>query len=146
MSDKRPADKGIAATLAQRFDAPLALAARVLMAVLFLMAGLSNAGDVRGFAETLAADGVPIAVGGLVFWYLILSGAFLIAGVHTRATALTMAGFSLLSGLLAYGDLALPTDMVMLLKNIALTGGYLMISLHGPGQWSVDAWLAKQAA
>lgn len=139
----RPADSGIAVRLAERFDAPLSLAARVLMAVLFLMAGLSNAGDVRGFAVTLAADGVPIVLGGLVFWFLILSGLFVIVGVLTRPTALAMAGFSLLSGLLAYSDLAQPTDMVMLLKNIALTGGYLMLALHGPGRWSIDAWRTK---
>lgn len=136
-------DTGVFATLARRFDAPFALLARVLMAVLFLMAGLSNVGDVRGFTATLAADGVPVVIGGLVFWFLILSGLFLILGVLTSPTALAMAGFSMLSGVLAYSDLAQSTDMVMLLKNIALTGGYLMIALHGPGKWSLDAWRAK---
>lgn len=130
--------------LAQRLDPLLSLLARILMAGLFLMAGLSKIGDVRGFTEELAADGVPIVLGGLVFWFLILSGLLLILGWLTRPVALLQAGFCITSGLLAYADLAQPTDMVMLLKNIALTGGFLFVFLHGPGTISVDARLAKQ--
>ena len=129
--------------LARRLSDPVALLARLLLAVLFLMAGLANVADVRGFAETLAQEGVPVVIGGLVFWFLILSGLFLILGVATRLTALAQAGFCLVSGALAYGDLAQPTDMVMLLKNISLTGGYLMLFLHGPGRFSIDAWRAR---
>lgn len=130
--------------LAARFDAPLTLLARVLMSVLFLMAGLAQIGDVRGFAEGLAQDGVPIVLGGLVFWFLIISGFLMLIGAATRLVALAQAGFCMLSGILAYGDLAQPTDMTMLLKNISLTGGYLVMALHGPGRYSVDAWLAKR--
>ncbi|MDQ2093032.1 DoxX family protein [Rhodalgimonas zhirmunskyi] len=123
-------------------DPYIALFARVLMAVLFLMAGLANVGDVRGFAETLAADGVPVVLGGLVFWFLILSGLLLILGAATRLVALAQAGFCIVSGTLAYGDMSQPTDMVMLLKNIALTGGFLFVFLHGPGRFSIDAMRA----
>lgn len=130
--------------LAVRFDAPLALIARLLLSVLFLMAGLAQIGDVRGFAETLARDGVPMVLGGLVFWFLILSGLLQILGAATRPVALAQSGFCLASGLMAYGDLAEPTDMTMLLKNVSLTGGYLMLALHGPGRYSVDAWLARR--
>jgi putative oxidoreductase len=130
--------------LAARFDAPLTLLARVLMSVLFLMAGLAQIGDVRGFAEGLAQDGVPIVLGGLVFWFLIISGFLMLIGAATRWVALAQAGFCMLSGILAYSDLAQPTDMTMLLKNISLTGGYLVMALHGPGRYSVDAWLAKR--
>ena len=130
--------------LAAKLDAPLTLIARLLMSVLFLMAGLAQIGDVRGFAEGLAQDGVPVVLGGLVFWFLILSGLLLILGAATRPVALAQSGFCFLSGLLAYADLAEPTDMTMLLKNIALTGGYLLLALHGPGRYSVDAWLARK--
>lgn len=126
--------------LAAKLDAPLTLLARVLMSVLFLMAGLAQIGDVRGFAERLAQDGVPVVLGGLVFWFLILSGLMLILGAATRLVALAQSGFCFLSGLLAYGDLAEPTDMTMLLKNVSLTGGFLVLALHGPGRYSIDGW------
>jgi len=129
--------------LLQNLDAPIALLARFMLATLFLMAGLSQVGDVRGFAEDLAADGIPIVLGGLVFWVLILGGLLTLLGWATRLVALTLAGFCFVSGILAYADLAEPTDMLMLLKNIALTGGFLMLALHGPGKWSMDAWIAR---
>jgi putative oxidoreductase len=129
--------------LIARFDAPLSLLARLLMATLFLMAGVAQIGDVRGFAQGLAADGVPIVLGGLVFWVLILGGLLTLLGWATRLVALVLAGFCMLSGVMAYADLAEPTDMLMLLKNIALSGGFLALALHGPGAWSMDAWIAR---
>lgn len=133
-------------TLAARFDAPLALLARILMAILFLMAGMDAIMKVDGFTARLVADGLPAWIYAAVVWYLILSALFLALGFKTRWVALLMAGFSITSGLLDYADFAQPTDMVMLLKNIALTGGYLFAALHGPGRWSIDAAMARYEA
>lgn len=132
--------------LAARYDAPITLLARLLMATLFVMAGMEAALDFMAFGTRLEADGVPFIATGLVFWFLILSGLGLALGLQTRLLGLAMAGFSLTSGLIAYGDLAEPTDMVMLLKNIALTGGYLFVALHGAGAWSLDAARARHKA
>lgn len=125
--------------LLSRFDAPLALLARILLAILFFMAGVDAMARVEGFTARLVADGLPAWLYAAVVWFLILSAFALTLGFKTRWVALAMAGFSLVSGLLDYADFAQPTDMVMLLKNIALTGGYLFAALHGPGRWSVDA-------
>lgn len=130
----------LAERLLKRFDGAIALLARILMSVLFLLAGMAQVGHVKSFTESLAADGIPIVLGGLVFWFLILSGLLLVLGAATRLVALAQAGFCLLSGLMAYADLAEPTDMIMLLKNIALTGGFLFVALHGPGRYSIDHW------
>lgn len=132
--------------LVTRFDAPLALLARILMAVLFLMAGLDAMMNVEGFTSRLVADGLPGWSYAAVVWFLVLSALALALGFKTRWVALAMAGFSFLSGLIDYADFAQPTDMVMLLKNIALTGGYLFAALHGPGRWSIDAAMAAYAA
>ncbi|MFC2967686.1 DoxX family protein [Acidimangrovimonas pyrenivorans] len=125
--------------LLRRLDPVLTLIGRLLMATLFVMAGLDAAMDFSAFSARLTADGLPVHLTGVVFWFLILSGLALAVGLQTRLVALVMAGFSLLSGLIAYADLSQPTDMVMLLKNIALTGGYLFVALHGPGRYSLDA-------
>lgn len=129
--------------LAARFDAPICLFARLLMATLFEMAGMDAAMDFEAFGNRLAADGVPFVASGLVFWFLILSGLGLALGIKTRLLSLVMAGFSMISGLMAYADFAEPTDMVMLLKNIALTGGFLFVALHGAGAWSLDGAITR---
>lgn len=133
-------------TLADRSEPWVALVGRLLMAVLFLMAGMDQIGHFSGFIEKLAADGIPVMLAALVFWFLLLSGLFLALGLLTRPTALAMAGFTLASGIIAYGDLAEPTDMLMLLKNVSLTGGYLVIFAHGAGRLSMDAWIARLSA
>lgn len=129
--------------LLRRFDPPLALIGRLLMAMLFVMAGMDVAMDFAKFSARLEADGLSGYLTGPVFWFLILSGLLMALGAWTRLVALAMAGFTLASGIVDYGEFARATDMVMLLKNIALTGGYLYIALHGPGRWSVDALFGR---
>jgi len=130
--------------IVHRLDAPLALIARLLLATLFVMAGMDAAMDFQAFSARLQADGIPNYLSGFVFWFILLSGLGLALGVQTRLLALAMAGFTFLSGIIAYGDLVQPTDMLLLLKNISLTGGYLFVFLHGPGAWSIDSRLAPR--
>ncbi|MBC7144131.1 MAG: DoxX family protein [Thioclava marina] len=127
----------------QRLDPFLSLLARILMATLFVMAGMDVAMDFAKFSARLEADGLSGYLTGPVFWFLIGTGLLLLVGAWTRLVALAMAGFTLASGIIDYGDFAHATDMVMLLKNIALTGGYLYVALHGPGRWSVDALFGR---
>jgi putative oxidoreductase len=132
--------------LAARFDAPLALLARILMAVLFVMAGLDAVMKMEAFTARLVADGLPSWSFTPVFWFLIITALFLMLGFKTRWVGLLMAGFSFTSGMIDYADFQQPTDMVMLLKNIALTGGYLFVALHGAGRWSIDAAMERYKA
>lgn len=130
--------------LAHRLDAPATLVARLLLATLFVMAGLDAAMHFDAFSARLQADGVPVVATGAVFWFLLLAGLGMALGLATRLLALAMAGFSLVSGVIAYGDLAEATDLTFLLKNISLSGGYLMCALHGPGAWSLDAVFGRR--
>lgn len=130
--------------LSPRLTALAALLARLLLATLFLLAGAEAGADLPAFGARLAADGLPAELSGFVFYFLIGAGLAMVAGLQMRLVALAMAGFCLASGAIAYGDLAQPTDMVMLLKNIALSGGYGFAALYGPGAWSLDGWLARR--
>lgn len=131
------------ARLAARFSAPVSLLARVLAAVLFVMAGMSIGMDMPAFSARLAADGLPVWLTGFVFWFVLLSGLGLALGLQTRLLGLAMAVFTIASGILDYGPMRQPTDLMFLLKNISLTGGYLYFFLHGGGPWSVDAAVAR---
>ncbi|MBN2905244.1 MAG: DoxX family protein [Rhodobacteraceae bacterium] len=129
--------------LAERLDGPVGLLARSLMATLFLLASLSNALDLAGFGSKLAGEGTSAMLAGPVFYLQLFGGLALVLGLWTRPFALALSAFCLASAMIAYSDLATPTDMVMLLKNIALTGGFLVLFLHGPGPWSIDARIAN---
>jgi len=132
--------------LAAATQVPLALVARLLAAVLFVMAGMSIVMDMSAFSAKLAGDGLPVWLTGFVFWFVLLSGLGLALGLQTRLLGLAMALFTIASGIIDYGPMRHPTDMMFLLKNISLTGGYLMFFLYGGGRWSVDGMVARYRA
>ncbi|MBK1636585.1 DoxX family protein [Rhodovulum adriaticum] len=125
--------------LAQWLDPYVTLLGRVLLAALFLLASLSNAPDLAGFGEKLAGEGTSAMLAGPVFYLQLFGGLAMVLGLWTRPVALALAAFCIGSALISYADLDAPTDMVMLLKNIALTGGFLYVFAHGAGAISLDA-------
>lgn len=112
--------------------------ARILLGLLFLAAGLGKLGDVAGFGGYMASGGVPAILAWPVVLFEIIAGAALIIGFQTRIAALGLAAFCVLSGLLYHFDLADQMQTTQLLKNLALAGGYLALSVAGPGAYAID--------
>jgi putative oxidoreductase len=115
------------------------LVARVLLAALFIMAGLGKLSGVAGFAGYMASGGVPAFLAWPVILFEILGGLALLAGVQTRVVALALAAFCVVSGVLYHFDPADQMQMTSFLKNVALSGGYLALAVAGAGRFSVDA-------
>jgi len=137
------------------FDAlknPLALAGRLLLASLFLPAGI---GKLTGFAGTIAyisSAGLPMpalaATAALIVE--IGGGAALIAGAGTRIAALVLALFTLVASFVFHAYWAVPADQqyvtqLLFFKNIAVAGGLLTLVAWGAGAWSIDARMAKNS-
>ena len=118
------------------------LAGRILLAVLFLMSGLSKLGAYSGTAAYMASQGVPGALLPLVIVTEVAGAAAIIAGWHTRVAAFLLAGFTLLSALLFHNNFADQMQMINFMKNVAIAGGFLLLVAHGAGRWSVDRRLA----
>lgn len=121
------------------------LAARVLLGLLFVMAGLGKLGDVAGFAGYMASGGVPAVLAWPVVLFEILGGMALILGLQTRIVALALGAFCVLSGVLYHFDPADQMQMTQLLKNLGLAGGYLALAVTGAGALSVDARMGRAA-
>lgn len=116
------------------------LIGRILIATLFLMAGIGKLGD--GYAGTqgyMEAMGVPGMLLPLVIALEIGGAVLIIAGYWTRITALALAAFSISSALLFHADFSDQMQQIMLLKNFAIAGGFLFLATKGAGAWSVDA-------
>lgn len=137
------------------FDAlknPLALAGRLLLASLFLPAGI---GKLTGFAGTIAyisSAGLPMpalaAAAALIVE--IGGGAALIAGAGTRIAALVLALFTLVASFVFHAYWAVPADQqyvtqLLFFKNIAVAGGLLTLAAWGAGAWSIDARMATNS-
>ncbi|MGY6703231.1 DoxX family protein [Roseinatronobacter sp.] len=117
----------------------LLLVARILLGALFLISGFGKLGDVSGFGQYMASGGIPAALAWPAVLFEIIAGAALMLGVMTRIAAYALAAFCVVSGLLYHFDPADQMQMTQLLKNLALAGGYLALSVTGAGRLSVDA-------
>lgn len=114
------------------------LAARVLLMLLFLVSGLGKLGNLAGTQSYMEATGVP----GILLWptiaFEILSGLCILFGFQTRAVAIVLAGFSLVTAVVFHHNLADQTQQIMFLKNMGLAGGFLLLACTGAGRYSLD--------
>jgi putative oxidoreductase len=127
-------------------QAPAILAARVLLALMFLLAGISKFAGLEGTAGYIASKGLPapqllaIATAALE----VAAAVLLIVGWQARWAALALAAFTLLASVLFHNYWAMPAEQqlmqqLMFMKNIAVVGGLLAIFAFGAGAWSLDA-------
>ena len=128
------------------FQNPLAFVGRLLLALLFLPAGLSKISGFAGTVGYIASKGMPMPTAAAVIAIIVevVGPLALIAGFGTRWAALVLAGFTLVATFVFHNFWAMPADQVMMqqlmfFKNIAVIGGLLILAAHGAGAWSVDA-------
>ncbi len=125
---------------------PLSLIGRLLLALLFLPAGISKIGGFAGTAGYIASVGLPLPqfAAAIAIAVEVLGGLALIAGFGTRLAALALALFTLVASFVFHNFWAMPADQAMLqqlmfFKNIAVVGGLLVLAAHGAGAFSIDA-------
>jgi putative oxidoreductase len=114
------------------------IAGRVLLAVLFLVAGLGKLGAYAGTAAYMSSAGVPGAVLPIVITIEVVGGLAIILGWKTRVTALILAAFSLLTAVIFHRNFGDQIQATMFLKNLSIAGGFLLLVANGPGPVSLD--------
>ena len=129
-----------------RLSNPLALAGRILIALMFVPAGLQKIGGFAGTVGYAASAGMPMPQVGVAVALVveIAGGLALLLGWCTRWAALALAFFTLVASFFFHAYWSVPADAAMVQqllfwKNIAVTGGLLGFAAHGAGGWSVDA-------
>jgi putative oxidoreductase len=112
--------------------------ARSLMAAIFVLSALGKLGAPVETQGYMAAFGLP----GLLFWptlaFELGAGLLLIAGLFTRTLAVVLAGFSLATACVFHAQFADQIQMIMFLKNVAMTGGFLLLAKDGAPGFSLD--------
>ena len=119
------------------------LGGRVLLASLFLIAGLGKVGAYGATAGFMASVGLPGVLLPLVIATEVLGAVAIIIGWKTRIVAFLLAGFGVLSAAIFHNNFADQTQMVMFLKNLSIAGGLLLLVVHGAGRISLDHRPAK---
>ena len=120
------------------------LLGRLFLVLLFLTAGFGKIGGYAGTAAYMAANGVPGLLLPLVIVLEIGGGILVLLGWHTRIMSLLLAGFTILALLLFHLPITAENQIVFL-AELGVAGGFLVLAAHGPGAWSLDAWLARRS-
>ena len=125
---------------------PLAATGRVLLALMFVMAGLSKLGNIAGTAGYIANAGLPLATALAVLTgvFEVVAGLALVVGFKARWAALALGLFTLLASVLFHKFWAVPeaqqyVQQLMFMKNLAVAGGMFMVAAFGAGAMSIDA-------
>ena len=126
----------------------LILAARLLLAALFLIFGWRKLTDYSGTVVRMVQDGAPIPVlASAVAIFMELPVAFAVAvGAFTRPSALLLALYTLGTALIAHHYWTMTgakkvDSLESFYKNLSIVGGFLLLCITGAGKYSIDALL-----
>tara|TARA_B100000963_G_C22612813_1_gene665753 strand:+ start:753 stop:1139 length:387 start_codon:yes stop_codon:yes gene_type:complete len=114
------------------------LIGRVFLSSVFLFSGYNK---IINFSETVSwmeGFGIP----GFLLWPTIVLEIILpvliIIGYRTRMSAIILAAFCIITGLIFHLDFGNQMQTVALLKNLGLAGGFIFLVINGPKDWALD--------
>jgi len=123
----------------------LSLIGRVLIAAMFIPAGLSKLTGFAGTVGYIGSVGLPLPAVGAVLAIIVElgAGAALLLGFQTRIAAIVLAVFTLAASFFFHPFWAVPeaakmVTTLLFTKNIAIVGGLLAFAAFGPGRLSFD--------
>ena len=114
------------------------LVGRIFISSVFLFSGYNKIINFDGTVSWMEGFGVP----GILLWPTIILEILLpimvIVGYRAQVCALFLAIFSIATALIFHLDLGNQMQVIALLKNFGLAGGFMFIAIHGTGSWSVE--------
>lgn len=121
-------------------------AGRILLAVIFLVSGLTKIANPEGTQSYMVAMGLTWATTFLYFGAIgieIGAGLSVSLGYWTRGGAMALILFMIPTTLIFHSHWSDQNQMIHFLKNLAMIGGLVYLVIHGPGPVSLDHGLGK---
>lgn len=117
-----------------------ALIGRLLLAALFILAGINKIGAAEGMTGYIASAGLPAPE--LIFYATValeIGGGLLLAvGFKARYAAAALGLFSIAAAVFFHNNFGEQAEITSFLKNLAIGGGMFMVTAFGPGRFSLD--------
>ena len=114
------------------------LAGRILLAHIYLLAGINKITGYSGTQGYMDAMGVPGMLLPLVILLEVGGAVALIVGWQTRWAAYALALFSIVAALVFHSNLSDQIQMILFMKNWAIAGGLLVLAANGAGAFSLE--------
>ena len=115
------------------------LVGRALIAIVFIMSGYSKIGGYEGTQGHMESVGVPGFLLPAVIAVEPLAGIAVLVGYQTKIAAILLGGFTFLSAVIFHIDFGQQMQMILFMKNLAISGAFLLLFIHGPGQWAINS-------
>lgn len=114
------------------------LAGRILLALIFILAGIGKIKDPAGTIAYMQSAGLPA----ILLWPTIalelLGGLAIIVGFQTKLVAYALAIFTIVAAALFHSNFGEQMQMMMFLKDISIAGGLFLLAASGATALSVD--------
>ena len=125
---------------------PLTLIARILLAAIFITAGLSKIGGFDGTVAYIASKGLPLPalIAALTIVVEVLGGIAIVLGYKARVAGFILAIFTILAAVIFHNFWDAPADQaylqnIMFMKNLSMAGGLFLLTVFGAGGLSMDS-------
>jgi len=133
------------------FGKYLAALGRVLLALIFVRAGINKIGSIDATAAEMASHGIPLS-NILVFGAIAMElgvGLLLMVGLFARCAALALFFYTLALALIFHAYWAAPAAQARLqasffFGHLSIMGGMLMVVAFGAGALSLDAVMRRR--
>jgi putative oxidoreductase len=112
---------------------------RILLGALFVLSGIQKLAAPAATADYIAANSVlspGLAIPTGVFE--LVAGLLLALGLMSRLVSILLAGFTLMTIVIFHPQITDPVQGMQALKNVAITGGLLMVFAYGQMRWHYD--------
>jgi putative oxidoreductase len=124
-------------------SAAASLLGRFLLVAIFLPEAWVKIRGYDGVIAYMEDHDVPGVLLPLVILVEIVAPILIGIGWQARWAALALAGFSLLTAAFFHADFTDSNQELHFWKNLAMAGGFLVLTAHGAGAWSLDALRGK---
>ena len=109
-------------------DKVIRITARSMIAILFLLSGVSKLTAPAVAMSYMADHSIPPMLVWPTIAFEIGAALALIGGLRLREVAFALAGFVLVAAAFFHRDIADKVQLTMMLKNIAIAGGLILLA------------------
>jgi putative oxidoreductase len=114
------------------------LLGRIMLALIFILAGISKIQDPASATGYMQSAGLPAALLWPTIALEVIGGICVAIGFQTRIAAFALAIFSIAAAVIFHRNFADQMQMIMFLKNIGLAGGLLLLATSERTGFSLD--------
>ena len=121
-------------------QAALPVIGRILLAIIFIMSGVSKLGNPAGTQAYIASVGLPFPMLAYIAAVVteIAGGVMLAVGYRARLAAVALAIFTIAAAVFFHHAFDDRNQFIHFMKNLAITGGLLQVAGFGAGAFSFD--------